>query len=110
MIEALVSGLILMIVSGVAFIAYNHPDFYERKINAVLFFVFSVFICLVIYNSTLEKSFSLIEKYIPKEKRSIAYNLLLESKISDKYVYGGYLVITLYLCFLGLLKIIRNKT
>ena len=109
MIETLVSGLILMIVSGVAFIAYNHPDLYERKINAVLFFITSVFMGLIIYNSTLEKSFYLIEKYIPKEKRSIAYNLLLESAISDKYIYGGYVVITLYLVFLCLLKIIRNK-
>ena len=109
MIETLVIGLILMIVSGVSFIAYNHPDFYERKINAVLFFITSVFIGLIIYNSTLEKSFYIIEKYIPKEKRSIAYNLLLESEIYDKYVYGGYVVITLYLVLLCLLKIIRNK-
>jgi hypothetical protein len=110
MLETIISGLILMIVSGLAFIAYNHPDFYERKINAVLFFTFSVFACLNVYNSTLEKAFSILEKHIPKEKISIAYNILLESKISDKYLFGGYLLITFYLIFLGLLKIIRNKT
>jgi hypothetical protein len=110
MLETIISGLILMIVSGLAFVAYNHPEFYARKIDSVLFLIFSSFVCLNVYNSTLEKSFSILELTIPKEKRMIAYNLLAESKISDKYVFGGYLAITLYLCLLGLLKIIRNKT
>ena len=109
MIEALLVGLILMAISGVFFIAYNHPDFYHKILNWILFVIFSTYLCLTVYNLTIKKSFYDLEKYIPKEKRNIAYNSLMENQIFENNLTYIYLGIGFFFVFLMYLKILKDK-
>jgi hypothetical protein len=109
MIEALLVGLTLMAISGVFFIAYNHPDFYHKILNWILFVVISSYLCLSVYNLTIKKSFYDLEKYIPKEKRNIAYNSFIENQILENSLTYIYLGIAFFFIFLMSLKILKDK-
>ena len=109
MLENIVAGLVLMGINAIAFVAYKYPDFYREKLNFVLFVIFSVYVCLSVYNSTIKYSFYKLEKYIPEKKRIVAYNSLMDKKIPETYLLFLTLGIVFFLIFLGLLKTLRNK-
>lgn len=109
MIDALIVGLILLAISGIFFVAYNHPEFYDKILNLILVVVFSTYMCLNIYNLTIKKSFYDLEKYIPKEKRAIAYNSFIKNQILENNLIYIYLGIGFSFVFLMYLKKLKNN-
>ncbi len=102
--ENLVIGLILAFVSGITFVAYKHPELYEKVFASKLIGV-SVFILAwgISYDSGASSAFQAISPSINPDKLDAALKTLEAAKFSTDLFQGalGLLVYSLFLSWLA---------
>jgi len=74
--ETFISGLLLAIISGLAFLAVKHKEAFDKLYDWIIKIAFWIYFPIAIWQSAIHASFSILEKYIDKSKIEIAREAL----------------------------------
>ena len=105
MVETIIAGLILALVSGITILAFKYKNVFDKIFDKFLIIIACIFIVLFIWNIAIEYSFSEIYKYIDKEKTELAEESL--PKFPLRTVYLGIILVVIQI-YLNALKYLTN--
>jgi|AntDeeMinimDraft_5_1070356.scaffolds.fasta_scaffold03235_3 multisubunit Na+/H+ antiporter MnhB subunit len=97
MIETIVAGLILALVSGITILAFKYKKVFDKVFEKFLIIIGCIFIVLFIWNIAIEYSFSEIYKYIENGKTELAKESLPYFPLRTTYLGIIFIVIQIYL-------------
>ncbi|MBK0370715.1 hypothetical protein [Flavobacterium agrisoli] len=110
MIETIISGLILALVSGITILAFKYKKIFDKVFEKFLIIIGCIFIVLFIWNIAIEYSFSEIYKYIENGKTELAKESLPYFALSNTYLIIIFVAIQIYLSGLKYLtNLIENN-
>ena len=110
MIDTIITGLVLMSVSGLTFIAYNHPDDFNKIYNVLYFVSFLIFFCILSWNFGLTYAHLNLLNLIPNDKVDIAHKTIEDLKINSWVTILSFAAFIVYINILSFLpQILKNR-
>jgi hypothetical protein len=110
MIETIIAGLILALISGITILAFKHKKIFDKVFDKFLIIFGCICILLFIWNIAIEYGFSEVYKYIEKEKIELAKESLPYFALRNTYLIIIFILIQIYLSGLKYLtNLIEDK-
>lgn len=110
MIDTIITGLVLMSVSGLTFIAYNHHDAFNKIYNVLYFVSFLIFFCIMAWDFGLTYAHLNLLNLIPSDKIDIAHKTIEDLKINLSVTIFSFAAFIVYINILSFLpQILKNR-
>lgn len=101
MLATIISSLVIMFISSLAYIAYKHPNYFLKKLYLPLLITSSiVLIFIIIWNIALSVAKNTLIELIPIEKVESASNLIISLEINWMVLVISYFALNIYFILL----------
>ena len=101
--DKLIQGIALATLSALTFVAYKHPEGYQRLAKPIRWVVPAVFIAAVIWDVSSMRTMGNLYQFIDGAKLNDAKAAAENTQFLNRYIFGAYLAAVLYLEFLAFL-------
>lgn len=86
--EQLVVGLILTMLTGLTYLAYKHPNAYQKLFSWIFISLLLIVIALHVWNVAIGKSFVSIISYIESTQLEAASSVNEKMFVPSMYIWG----------------------
>jgi hypothetical protein len=107
--DKLVPGIVLAALSALTFVAYRHPDGYQRLMRPIRYVVPVLFTAALVWDISSMRTLSNLYSFIDASKLNEAKAAADNTQMLNWYILGAYFAGMLYLEFLSFLPEILSE-